>query len=87
MEFEAYLKIGSCPIEITEDRKSKQRHLIQLFFFCDWDTLKYEIPMDQLYGLSFFHNIFNGLPLRINSISEPILFADDTSVMISSRNF
>jgi len=27
------------------------------------------------------------LPLRINSVSEPILFADDTSVIISSRNF
>jgi hypothetical protein len=27
----------------------------------------------------------NDLPLRINSISEPI-FADDTSVIISSRN-
>ena len=28
----------------------------------------------------------NDLPLRINSVSEPILFADDTSVIISSRN-
>jgi len=29
----------------------------------------------------------NDLPLRINSISEPILFTDDTSVIVSSRNF
>jgi len=29
----------------------------------------------------------NDLPLRINAVSEPILFADDTSVVISSRNF
>jgi len=29
----------------------------------------------------------NDLPLRINAVSEPILFADDTSVLISSRNF
>ena len=28
----------------------------------------------------------NGLPLRINSVSEPVLFADGTSVIISSRN-
>ena len=28
----------------------------------------------------------NDLPLRINSVSEPVLFADDTSVIISSRN-
>jgi len=29
----------------------------------------------------------NNLPLRIKSISEPILFADNTSVIISSRIF
>ena len=29
----------------------------------------------------------NSLPLRINSVSEPVLFADDTSVIISSINF
>ena len=29
----------------------------------------------------------NDLPLRINSISEPALFADDTSVILSNRNF
>jgi hypothetical protein len=27
------------------------------------------------------------VPLRINSPSEPILFADDTSVIISSKHF
>ena len=27
------------------------------------------------------------LPLRINSVPEPVLFVDDTSVIISSRNF
>jgi len=29
----------------------------------------------------------HGVPLRINSASEPILFAGDTSVLISSKNF
>jgi hypothetical protein len=29
----------------------------------------------------------NDLPLRINSLSEPVLFADGTSVIISNRNF
>jgi hypothetical protein len=29
----------------------------------------------------------NDLPLRINSVSEPVLFANDTSVLISSKNF
>jgi hypothetical protein len=39
-------------------------------------------------GASIVHNIYiNDLSLRINSVLEPILFADDTSVIISSRNF
>jgi len=29
----------------------------------------------------------NNLPLRINYVSEPVLFTDDTSDIISSRNF
>ena len=29
----------------------------------------------------------NDLPKRINSLSEPILYADDTSVIIINRNF
>ena len=29
----------------------------------------------------------NKFPLKINSVSKPILFTDDTSVIISSRNF
>jgi hypothetical protein len=29
----------------------------------------------------------NDLPLRINSLAEPILFADDTSIIISNKNF
>jgi hypothetical protein len=37
---------------------------------------------------SILHNIYiNYPPLRINAVSEPILFADDTSIVISSRNF
>ena len=36
--------------------------------------------------LSFTIHV-NDLPLRINSVSEPILFADYTSVIISNRNF
>jgi hypothetical protein len=29
----------------------------------------------------------NDLPLRIHSVSEPVLYADDTSIIISSQNF
>ena len=39
--------------------------------------------MSVIFGLSFM----NDLPLRINSLAEPILFADDTSVVVSNKHF
>jgi hypothetical protein len=41
-----------------------------------------EFPKDLL---SKIHT--NDLPLTIRSISKPVVFADDTSIVISSRNF
>ena len=38
------------------------------------------------YNIYIYIYIYN-LPLRIKSISEQVLFADNTSVIISSRNF
>jgi hypothetical protein len=37
-------------------------------------------------GLLFFVLYINNLPLRVNSVSKPLLFADDTSFIISSKN-
>jgi len=34
-----------------------------------------------------FITFINDLHLRINSLSQPTVFCDDTSVIISSRNF
>jgi hypothetical protein len=52
------------------------------FFFSAWGTLKGPI----LGPLLFIVDI-NDLPLRVNAVSEAIFFADDTSVIISTRNF
>ena len=54
--------------------------------FSDWGTLKHGVPQASILGPLFIIFI-NYLPLRINYISEPILFTDDTSVIISSRDF
>ena len=56
-------------------------------FFPDWGTLKYGVSQGSVLGPLFFIIYTNDLPLRIHSVPEPILFADDTSVIISSRNF
>jgi hypothetical protein len=56
-------------------------------FFSDWGTVKHGAPQGSTLGplLSIIYITY--LPLRINSVSEAILYADDTSVIISTRNF
>ena len=58
-----------------------------------YTTCKVEIVLHSYNGVMFgppnnVHNIYTSdLSLRINSVSEPILFANYTLVIISSRNF
>jgi hypothetical protein len=87
MEFEEYMKIGSGLIELTEDRKLKKNHLTQLKFFSLTEYNKHGVPQGSILRAPFFIIHVNVLPLRINSASEPILFADYTSFIITSRNF
>jgi hypothetical protein len=56
-------------------------------FFSDWGTLKHGVPQGSILGPLLFITYISDLPLRRNSVSEPILFAEDTGVMISNRNF
>jgi len=58
-----------------------------LIFVSDWGKLKHGVPQGLILWSLLFIIYINNLPLRINSVSEPILFADDTTVTISSRNF
>ena len=56
-------------------------------FFSDWGTLKIGVPQGSILRPLLFIIWINDIHLRISSISEPVLFADDTSVIMSSRNF
>ena len=55
-----------------------------LKFFSDWGMLKHGVP--QVVGPLLFIIYINDLPLTISSASEQVLFPDDISVIISSRN-
>ena len=61
-------------IELTEDRKSKQCHLIQLFFFFFWlGYIETWVSHWSILRSLFFIIYINGLPLRMN-IRTNIIF-------------
>jgi hypothetical protein len=53
----------------------------------DWGILKHGFPQGSILGPLLFLVCTYDLPLGINSLAEPILFADEASVTISNKNF
>jgi hypothetical protein len=77
--FKSYLTIRGQKVEIKSCNATQN-------FFSDWGTLKHGVPQGSFLGPLLFVIYINNLPRKINSISKPILFADDTSVIICNRN-
>jgi hypothetical protein len=49
--------------------------------------IKHGVPQGSILGTLLYLISINHLPPTTNTLSEPILFTDDPSVIISSKNF
>jgi hypothetical protein len=53
--------------------------------YSDWGTVKHGVPQRSILGPLLFMIYKNGLPPILNTSSIPIIFVDDTSVIISNK--
>jgi hypothetical protein len=52
----------------------------------EWKAVKHGVPQGSILGPLFFLLYVNDLPKIISNISNPILFADDTSIIITNSD-
>jgi hypothetical protein len=55
--------------------------------YSNWGTIEHGIPHGSILGPLLFIIYINDLPSTINTLADPIIFADDMSATISSKNF
>jgi hypothetical protein len=66
---------------LTKKKKSFEKSSSKL------GRVKHGVPQWSILGPLLFIIYINDLPPTKNTLSEPILFADDSSVITSSKNF
>ena len=80
--FESYFSSRYQRVSITNN-------VLNWNYFPTWEEIKHGIPQGSILGPLLFLFCINDLPKAINDKSIPVLFADDTSILITSpkKNF
>jgi len=54
--------------------------------FCRWETIKNGVPQGLILGPLLFVIYVNDLPCSINKLASPVVYVDDTNVLVSAKN-
>jgi hypothetical protein len=54
--------------------------------YSNWGMIRHGVPQESILGPLLFLLYINDLPKSINDSAEMVLFADDTSIIVTSPN-
>jgi hypothetical protein len=55
-------------------------------YYCKWESVTDGVPQGSIFGSLLFLLYVNDIPNVISDISNPILYADDTSLIITNSD-